>query len=155
MACRQYEPSRRWRCRRSDPQSGGTETPGPDSIKNKMDASCKVQGSIHVLSRVHKSMCPVKRVHINIWGASFFSFMGAGRTEKSGPRWRVPTEDKGFAGRLTSTRLCPSSRREYLPYTKGNPRGKCEDSFVLWLNIGYNIATRKELILCRLFQCVI
>lgn len=48
-----------------------------------------------------------------------------------------------------------SSRREYLPYTKGNPRGKCEDSFALWLNIGYNIATRKELILCRLFQCVI
>ena len=47
------------------------------------------------------------------------------------------------------------SRREYLPYTKGNPRGKCEDSFALWLNIGYNIATRKELILCRLFQCVI
>lgn len=132
MACRQYEPSRRWRCRRSDPQSGGTETPGPDSIKNKMDAS-----------------------YINIWGASFFSFLGAGRTEKSGPRWRASTEDKGFAGRLTSTRLCPSSRREYLPYTKGNPRGKCEDSFVLWLNIGYNIATRKELILCRLFQCVI
>ena len=33
-----------------------------------MDASCKIQGSIHVLCLVHKSMCPGNWVHITMSG---------------------------------------------------------------------------------------
>ena len=34
-----------------------------------MDASCKIQGSIHVLCLVHKSMCPGNWVHITLAGS--------------------------------------------------------------------------------------
>ena len=33
--------------------------------KNKMDASCKIQRSIHVFNITNKSMCPDFWVHIN------------------------------------------------------------------------------------------
>ena len=55
------------------------------------------------------------------------SFLGAGGPGKSRACWRALTEDKGFADMPTPTRSCPSLRKKYLPYTKGNPRGKSED----------------------------
>ena len=37
-----------------------------------MDASCKIQGSIHVLCIIHKSMCPGNWVHIRNAGLLIF-----------------------------------------------------------------------------------
>ena len=45
--------------------------------------------------------------------------------------WRDPTVLQRFAGRSTPTRSCPSLRKECLPYTKGNPREKSEEPFLL------------------------
>ncbi len=63
-----------------------------------MDASCKVQGSIHVLSRVHKSMCPGFWVHIKAIAACAGFFI-EGRMRPVGPavgkvRARLPAKPK-------------------------------------------------------------
>ena len=45
--------------------------------------------------------------------------------------WRGPAVLQVFAGMPAPTRSCPSLRKECLPYTKGNPRGKSEEPYYL------------------------
>ena len=68
-----------------------------------MDASCKIQGSIHVLCLIHKTMCPEFWVHIKMDKAVFcFSMRLAVRMVGVGIR--TPTDEvfgRDFRGRLT------------------------------------------------------